>query len=76
MGGYMSPVANAYGKAGLLPGPQRIHMCQLAAASSSSVMVEPWEGSQPVYTPTLPVRSQIGIPWEGSFHQHTPYEQS
>ena len=54
-GGYMSPVANAYGKPGLLSGERRIRMCQLAAASSQSVMVEPWEASQPTYTRTMEV---------------------
>lgn len=39
VGGFMSPVNDSYGKAGLLPAAQRLEMCQLAASSSDLIMV-------------------------------------
>lgn len=42
----MSPVNDAYHKAGLLPAQHRIAMCQLAAAESDLVMVDTWEAAQ------------------------------
>ena len=46
LGGYMSPVNDAYHKPGLLPAQHRIAMCQLAAAESGLIMVDTWEAAQ------------------------------
>ncbi|RLM86819.1 nicotinamide/nicotinic acid mononucleotide adenylyltransferase [Panicum miliaceum] len=43
LGGYMSPVNDAYKKKDLLPTAHRIRFCELACKSSSFVMVDPWE---------------------------------
>ena len=46
LGGYMSPVNDAYHKPGLLPAQHRIAMCEMAAAESASIMVDTWEAAQ------------------------------
>jgi nicotinic acid mononucleotide adenylyltransferase len=48
LGGYMSPVGDAYDKKGLAPAEHRIKMCQLATQDSPFVMVDPWEVSCPI----------------------------
>ncbi|ONK63882.1 uncharacterized protein A4U43_C07F19900 [Asparagus officinalis] len=59
IGGYMSPVNDAYKKKGLLSAEDRIRMCELACKSSSFVMVDPWEAKQSSYQRTLTVLSRI-----------------
>ncbi|KAI1211335.1 Nucleotidylyl transferase [Annulohypoxylon truncatum] len=52
VGGYLSPVSDAYKKAGLA----EVRMCELAAEETSSwLMVDPWEALQPDYMPTAKV---------------------
>ncbi|KFM27235.1 Nicotinamide mononucleotide adenylyltransferase 1 [Auxenochlorella protothecoides] len=53
LGGYLSPVSDAYWKEGLAPAAHRVAMAQAAAASSDFVMVDAWEAAQPHYTRTL-----------------------
>lgn len=55
VGGYMSPVSDAYKKVGLAPSKHRIKMCQLAIASSTWTDVDPWEAIQPDYVLTAKV---------------------
>ncbi|KAF3061736.1 Nicotinamide-nucleotide adenylyltransferase 1 [Daldinia childiae] len=56
VGGYLSPVSDAYKKAGLAEAQHRLRMCELAAEETSSwLMVDPWEAIQPEYTPTAKV---------------------
>ncbi|CAH9104782.1 unnamed protein product [Cuscuta epithymum] len=43
IGGYMSPVNDAYKKKGLISAKHRIAMCHLACKSSEFVMVDQWE---------------------------------
>ncbi|PKA65332.1 nicotinamide mononucleotide adenylyltransferase [Apostasia shenzhenica] len=59
IGGYMSPVNDAYRKQGLLPAVHRVKMCELACKSSSFVMVDPWEAMQSSYQRTLIVLSRV-----------------
>lgn len=59
LGGYMSPVNDAYKKKGLLPATHRIRFCELACISSSFVMVDQWEAMQKGYQRTLTVLSRI-----------------
>ncbi|KAI2628836.1 Nucleotidylyl transferase [Hypoxylon sp. NC1633] len=56
VGGYLSPVSDAYKKAGLAESRHRVRMCELAAEDTSSwLMVDPWEAIQPEYMPTAKV---------------------
>ena len=59
LGGYMSPVNDAYHKPGLLPAQHRIAMCNLAAAVSDLVMVDSWEASQPDAQRSLVVLQRV-----------------
>ncbi|KAI1380318.1 Nucleotidylyl transferase [Hypoxylon crocopeplum] len=56
VGGYLSPVSDAYKKAGLAESRHRVRMCEVAAEETSSwLMVDPWEAIQPDYMPTAKV---------------------
>ncbi|NP_001404010.1 nicotinamide/nicotinic acid mononucleotide adenylyltransferase [Oryza sativa Japonica Group] len=59
LGGYMSPVNDAYKKKGLLSAAHRIRLCELACESSSFVMVDRWEAMQKGFQRTLTVLSRI-----------------
>lgn len=56
IGGYLSPVSDAYRKAGLANAEDRIAMCQLAVDQTSDwLMVDTWEPLQKEYQPTAVV---------------------
>lgn len=55
IGGYFSPVSDAYAKPGLAPWQDRVHMCQLAVEKSDWIMVDTWESSQTKYMRTASV---------------------
>ncbi|CAG8973216.1 hypothetical protein HYALB_00006385 [Hymenoscyphus albidus] len=56
LGGYLSPVGDAYKKAGLASAVHRLRMCELGVDRSSDwLMVDPWEAIQPQYMPTAQV---------------------
>jgi len=59
IGGFMSPVADAYGKKGLAPAVDRLEMCRLATANSDWIMIDPWEANQPSYSTTIRVLKHI-----------------
>ncbi|KAF8116940.1 hypothetical protein N665_0014s0196 [Sinapis alba] len=59
LGGYMSPVNDAYKKEGLLSAEHRLEMCNLACESSDFIMVDPWEASQDCYQRSLVVLSRV-----------------
>lgn len=59
LGGYISPVNDGYGKAGLLPAGHRLALCAASAASSDLVMVDPWEAVQGGYQRTLQVLAHL-----------------
>ncbi|GAB2230417.1 hypothetical protein Drorol1_Dr00014682 [Drosera rotundifolia] len=59
LGGYMSPVNDAYKKKGLVSSEHRIQMSYLACKSSDFVMVDPWEARQGVWQRTLNVLSRV-----------------
>ncbi|KAL3364769.1 hypothetical protein AABB24_013509 [Solanum stoloniferum] len=59
IGGYMSPVNDAYKKKNLISAEHRVAMCQLACKSSEFVMTDTWEASQDSYQRTLTVLSRI-----------------
>ncbi|OJD19300.1 nicotinate (nicotinamide) nucleotide adenylyltransferase [Emergomyces pasteurianus Ep9510] len=53
IGGYLSPVSDAYKKAGLASAVHRVAMCQLAVEKTSNwLMVDSWEPMQKEYIPT------------------------
>ncbi|KAJ6072861.1 hypothetical protein N7467_010946 [Penicillium canescens] len=56
IGGYLSPVSDAYRKAGLASAEHRVAMCQLAVDQTSDwLMVDTWEPIQKEYQPTAVV---------------------
>ena len=60
MGGYMSPVSDAYKKAGLEAAHHRLRMCEIAVQQTSNwLMVDPWEALQSTYTRTAAVLDHI-----------------
>lgn len=53
MGGYFSPVSDAYQKEGLAPAKHRLNMVKLACEETSERWdVDPWEATKAAYTPT------------------------
>ncbi|KND88137.1 Nicotinamide/nicotinic acid mononucleotide adenylyltransferase 2 [Tolypocladium ophioglossoides CBS 100239] len=51
IGGYLSPVSDAYEKKGLAPANHRIRMCELATENTSKwLMVDPWEAEHSTYS--------------------------
>lgn len=59
LGGYMSPVNDAYKKKDLLPAVDRIRFCELASKSSSFVMADRWEAMQKGFQRTLTVLKRV-----------------
>ncbi|KAI4390062.1 hypothetical protein MLD38_002215 [Melastoma candidum] len=59
IGGYISPVNDAYKKKALISSKHRISLCQLACLSSDFIMVDSWEASQSSYQRTLTILSRI-----------------
>jgi len=60
IGGYMSPVHDAYGKASLAPAHHRLSMAEAAVSDSDWIMVDGWECScQNKWTPTVEVISRF-----------------
>lgn len=56
LGGYISPVSDAYKKLGLASAVHRLRMCELAVEQTSHwLMVDPFEAVQPAYMPTAKV---------------------
>ncbi|OJJ64110.1 hypothetical protein ASPSYDRAFT_142160 [Aspergillus sydowii CBS 593.65] len=52
VGGYLSPVSDAYRKAGLASAEHRVSMCQRAVDASDWLMVDTWEPMHKEYQPT------------------------
>ncbi|KAJ4393424.1 Nicotinamide/nicotinic acid mononucleotide adenylyltransferase 1 [Gnomoniopsis smithogilvyi] len=56
VGGFLSPVSEAYKKQGLASAKHRIQMCSFAASKTSDwLSCDPWEAIQPDYVPTAQV---------------------
>jgi nicotinamide mononucleotide adenylyltransferase len=56
VGGFFSPVGDAYKKAGLAPAHHRINMTRIAVRNSSTwIGVDPWEPLHKEYLPTVKV---------------------
>jgi nicotinamide mononucleotide adenylyltransferase len=54
VGMYLSPVSDAYNKAGLATAVHRLRMCELAV-DGTQIAVDSWEATQPDYVPTAKV---------------------
>lgn len=52
VGCFLSPVGDAYKKAGLASAHHRLQMCELATQDSELIDVDPWEGIMKEYQPT------------------------
>ena len=61
VGGYMSPVHDAYTKPGLLPAAHRLQMCRAAASTHPRLMVDPWEAAQPEAQRSLLVLRRVEV---------------
>ncbi|KAK9291735.1 hypothetical protein L1049_019684 [Liquidambar formosana] len=59
IGGYMSPVNDAYKKRGLISAEHRLRLCHLACKSSEFIMVDPWEANQSTFQRTLTILSRV-----------------
>ncbi|ONI11375.1 hypothetical protein PRUPE_4G103800 [Prunus persica] len=59
IGGYMSPVNDAYYKRGLISAEHRVQLCRLACQSSEFIMVDPWEARQSSFQRTLTILSRV-----------------
>ncbi|TYI13061.1 hypothetical protein ES332_A08G032500v1 [Gossypium tomentosum] len=59
IGGYMSPVNDAYKKKGLIAADHRIELCNLACKSSDFIMVDPWEAKQSSFQRSLTVLNRV-----------------
>jgi len=55
IGGYLSPVGDAYQKKGLVNAVDRVNMSVLATHDSDWIMVDTWEGAKTKWTPTIEV---------------------
>lgn len=57
MGGYLSPVSDAYKKQGLASATHRVRMCELGVDEHPGgwIMVDPWEARQSEYVETAKV---------------------
>lgn len=55
IGGFCSPVSDAYGKAGLAPAVHRLQMCRLAVEDSPWIVNDEWEANQPNWVTTVAV---------------------
>ncbi|KHO02060.1 putative nicotinate-nucleotide adenylyltransferase [Metarhizium album ARSEF 1941] len=63
VGGYLSPVGDAYKKNGLVRAHHRVNMCRLAAENTSKwLMVDTWEAENHLYMPTARVLDHFD--WE------------
>lgn len=59
LGGYMSPVNDAYGKPDLVSAEHRLCMARLAADTSEIIMVDSWEAAQPAWQRSLSVMTRL-----------------
>lgn len=55
IGGFLSPVNDAYGKSSLVDAEHRVRMCERSVESSDLIAVDTWECKQAEYFPSLPV---------------------
>lgn len=61
LGGYVSPVHDAYGKSSLVSGLHRMMMCEKAVQRSSWIQVSTWELQQNNWVPTVDVLENMRL---------------
>lgn len=62
IGGFLSPVNDAYSKVGLASAEHRVNMCQLAVDDTSNwLSVDSWEARAPVYMNTAKVLDHFDL---------------
>ncbi len=59
LGGFVTPVGDAYGKKGLEKAVHRVNMCKEAVTDSDWIEVDTWESEQEEWKPTLQVLRHI-----------------
>jgi nicotinamide mononucleotide adenylyltransferase len=59
VGGFLSPVNDAYGKAGLAPFADRRELCEAALADNTWITCDAWEGQQRAYVRSYVVLSRV-----------------
>lgn len=59
IGGFLSPVCDAYGKSGLIESRYRLEMCRLAVQDSDWISVDGWESEQSQYQRTIEVLGSL-----------------
>jgi len=59
VGGYFSPVSDAYKKTGLVAGHHRVKMIELATETSDWISVDAWESQQTTFQTTISVLDRI-----------------
>jgi len=59
IGGFLSPVCDAYEKTGLVESRHRLEMCRLAMQDSDWIAVDGWESGQSRYQRTIEVLDSL-----------------
>lgn len=59
IGGVLSPVSDAYAKAGLVASHHRISMCEIAVADSDWIVIDHWEATQEDYQTSIKVLHSV-----------------
>jgi nicotinamide mononucleotide adenylyltransferase len=72
VGGYFSPVSDAYAKPGLASWGHRCEMVQLATSKSDWLMVDDWEASQTKFQRTATVLDHFHAELTRHFQAHPP----
>ncbi|KPA76284.1 hypothetical protein ABB37_08015 [Leptomonas pyrrhocoris] len=70
LGGFFSPVSDAYGKSGLKSAAQRVRIADDAVRDHAELNVDAWECLQPTYTRTLYVLQQLEMHVNAWYAQH------
>lgn len=72
LGGFFSPVADSYGKPGLISFPIRKRIVEETIADHPDLEIDDWEGLQPVYTRTVYVLQHMQESVIKYYSQHEP----
>lgn len=78
LGGFVSPVGDAYGKAGLLDFAKRAAIVEVSLQHHAELNIDTWEGCQPTYTRTyyvLRMLEQHAQEWYSAVEPAAPWRQ-
>ncbi|KPI89083.1 hypothetical protein ABL78_1819 [Leptomonas seymouri] len=76
LGGFVSPVSDAYGKPGLKSAAQRVRIVEDAVRGHMELNLDTWECQQPTYTRTFYVLQQLEQHVDAWYTQHEPNEMN